>query len=97
MVCCCVLRSPSGRVVKKMGHARSASMVDLLFKEAQAEAAGHARQLQEAVQRNEQMAAERIEKDWQRIQANVSTSRRTTPAALHWPCLLSSHLLCALQ
>ena len=64
-----------GRVVKKFGHARTASMVDLLFKEAQAEAAGHKEKLKENVQRNERRATELIRRDYDKLQQNVGVQR----------------------
>ena len=53
-------------------------MVDLLFEEAQAEAAGHKERLKESVQRNERKATELIRRDWNKLQQNVSEARHRT-------------------
>ena len=69
-VVCVRLRS---RPMKKFGHVRSASMVDLLFREVQQKAAGHREQLHDTVLRNQRINEQKIEQQWALIQRNVSS------------------------
>ena len=85
-----MLRSPSGRVVKKFGHVRSASMVDLLFQEVQQAAAGHQAQLKDTVSKNERAHEQKIDADFALIQRNVRPSQRPfSPRLLRLPLLPS--------